>query len=102
MVATTLCYGAEATDRRIEVTEPRQGVHLLIDPETPPSLATVALRATVDPPVEQLVWYVDGQPFETVDHPFTARWPLAPGEHTFEACLPFGGSRSGRVRILVE
>ncbi len=99
---TTARFGMESRVQRIEITEPRQGVHLLIDPETPPSLATVALRATVDPPVEQLVWYVDGQPFATVDHPFTARWPLAPGEHTIEARLPFGGSRSGRVRVLVE
>ncbi len=93
---------ATTTARRIQITEPRQGVHLLIDPETPPALATVALRATVDPPVDQLVWYVDGQPFATVDHPFTARWPLAPGEHTIEARVPFGGGRSGRVRVLVE
>ncbi len=50
----------------------------MIDPETPPALATMALRATVGPPVEQLVWYI------------------------IEARLPLGDARSSRVRVLVE
>ena len=41
-------------------------------------LFTLALRATVDPPSEQVVWYVDGAPYELVDHPNTARWQLTP------------------------
>jgi len=55
-----------------------------------------------DPPPEQLVWYVDGRPYKTAEYPFSVRWPLAVGEHTFEARVPYTGIRSGRVRVAVE
>ncbi len=47
---------------RISITAPSAGMRVLRDPETPPDRTTLALRAVVDPPVEQLVWYVDGAP----------------------------------------
>jgi penicillin-binding protein 1C len=91
-----------ATDIRISVTSPESGLRVLRDPETPPEQATLALRAVVDPPVPQIVWYVDGRAHEVVDHPYTARWTLVPGEHVIEARLPDRDARSGRVRIHVE
>ncbi len=87
---------------RIEITSPRQGLRLLFDPETPPEMNTLALRAVVDPPPEQVVWYVDGRPFKTAEYPFSIRWPLAVGEHTFQAQMPYAELRSGTVRIMVE
>ena len=60
------------------------------------------LRAVVEPAVEQLVWYVDGRPFRTVDAPFETRWPLEPGEHSFQARLPWGDVRSAAVRVRVD
>lgn len=92
--------GLDGTEVRIVSPEP--GLRLLFDPETPRAQSTLALTAVVEPPVEQLVWYVDGQPFATVDRPYTARWPLAPGEHRIEARVPFGAARSRSVRIVVE
>ncbi len=62
----------------------------------------MALRAVVDPPVEQLVWYVDGAPYQVADYPYTVRWPLAPGEHSFQARLPFAEERSNLVRVTVH
>lgn len=98
-------FGAP-TDRdrapRLSVTSPRAGSRLFRDPETPAGLATLALRVSADPPVPQLVWWVDGRPFATVAPPYSARWPLEPGEHTFEARLPWGGIRSGAIRVVVE
>jgi len=91
---------AEAT--RLSVTSPENGARLLRDPETPADRATLALEALVDPPVPQIVWYVDGQPFQVAGHPYTVRWPLEPGEHTFEARLPHAPVGSGRVRVLVQ
>jgi hypothetical protein len=86
---------------RISVTSPEDGVRLLRDPETPASQATLALRAVVEPPTAQVVWYVDGAPFEVVDYPYAARWPLRPGEHAFQARLARGAA-SGVVRVVVE
>ena len=87
---------------RLWIASPEDGLRVLRDPETPAGQATLALRAVVDPPVPQVVWYVDGQPFQVVDHPYTARWPLRPGEHWIEARLPAVEARSGRIRISVE
>ncbi len=87
---------------RIEITSPEAGLRLLLDPESPPSQNTLALRAVVEPAVAQLVWYVDGRPFRTVDAPFELRWPLTAGEHTFQARIPFTAARSRAVTVLVE
>ena len=74
---------------------------MLRDPETPAGLATLALRADVDPPAEQVLWYVDGAPYKVSDYPYTARWPLTPGTHTFQARVPFTDTRSNVVQAQV-
>ncbi len=86
---------------KIGITSPASGLRILRDPETPRDRATLALRVTVDPPSEQVVWYVNGAPFQVVDYPYVARWPLSPGEHTFQARRPFRdvAARVGRVRV---
>lgn len=86
----------------LRITSPRAGLRLLRDPETPPEMATLALSVVVDPPREQVLWVVDGSPFQLVDYPFSARWPLSRGEHVFEARLPLEPGRSEVVRVTVE
>lgn len=97
--AMRMLAGAEP---RVEVISPEPGSRLLRDPETPAHLRTVALRAVVDPPAPQLVWYLDGRPLATVESPYELRWPLVPGEHVFQARVPFTGARSRLVRVTVE
>ena len=87
---------------RLSVTSPENGLRVLRDPETPPEQSTLALRAVVDPPSLQVVWYVDGRPFEVVDYPYTARWDLVPGDHVFQARLAGAGAASASVRITVQ
>ena len=95
---------------RLGIASPVQGLHVLIDPETPASLSTLELRAEVDPgqghgalPREvELLWIVDGEPFDLVTHPESARWPLRPGEHTIRVEIPSVGLRSGTVTVRVE
>ncbi len=86
---------------RLRITSPESGARLMRDPETPADLNTVALRAVVDPPANEVVWYVDGLPFVTAPYPYTTRWRLQPGEHTFQVRLPFAGgvSRPGRITV---
>lgn len=90
------------SERRLRVSSPTDLVHVLSDPETPPARRTLALEVEVDPPSEQVLWYVDGQPYELADYPYSLRWPLAPGEHTFEARVPFRDERSQTVRVRVD
>ena len=95
---------ARLADRpaRVRVTSPEPGARLLVDPDTPAALATVALEAVVEPVVPQVVWVVDGVPFAVADYPYTTRWPLRPGEHTFQARAPWAGADSRVVRVTVR
>ena len=56
----------------------------------------------VDPPVDEVLWVVDGVPFAVVAAPYATRWPLSPGEHTFEARLPWRPERSGSATVLAH
>lgn len=83
-----------------ELLRPRNGVRVIRDPETPASASTLALVAEVDPRLGEVVFYVDGVPFATSAAPYAVRWPLAVGDHVFEARA--GGLRSRAVRVLVD
>jgi penicillin-binding protein 1C len=87
---------------RLRVTSPEAGARLMRDPDTPPTLATVALQAVADPAANQLLWVVDGRPYAVVDYPSPARWPLAPGEHTFQARVPYTDIASAPVHVTVR
>ncbi len=93
---------APAVRDELRIVSPRQGQRLLLDPETPAGMATLALAVEVDPEPLQVLWLVDGRPYKLEDYPFTVRWPLQPGEHTFQAQIPGSGRKSGVVRVLVE
>ncbi len=86
--------------QRPRVLRPAPGTRVMRDPEAPAYASTMALVAEADPRTEEVVWYVDGVPFATVQRPFTARWPLSSGDHVFEARA--GGVRSRAVRVLVD
>ncbi|MDP2307452.1 MAG: transglycosylase domain-containing protein [Pseudomonadota bacterium] len=86
----------------VRLLAPANGQHVVRDPEAPGGRATLALEASVDPPVAQLLWYVDGEPFAVVDAPYTVRWPLTPGEHHFEARIPFTPIGSREAHIIVQ
>lgn len=86
----------------LHITSPESGARLMRDPETPADLNTVALRAVVEPPVSEIVWYVDGQPLVTAPYPYTARWRLQPGEHSFQARLAYGAFASRVIKVTVD
>ena len=84
---------------QVQITSPRDGLTLLRDPEAPAGMDTLLLQATVDPPVPQVVWYVDGEPVATVHAPYELRWPVQAGEHTFEVRAALQHATSQRIRI---
>jgi penicillin-binding protein 1C len=93
---------AESLTSRVRITTPENGLRVVRDPETPAAEATVALKAVVSPAAREIVWWVDGAPFATVPWPYTARWQVMPGAHTFVARLPFVKLASPPVSIRVE
>ncbi len=91
-----------ARGAELRITSPENGTTLLRDPETPLGLETLALRAVIDPPAAQVVWYVDGRPFEVADRPYATRWPITPGDHVFQVRLPYSTLVSSPVRVRVQ
>jgi penicillin-binding protein 1C len=89
------------TSYRLAVMKPRAGI-LLKDPEAPVAFQTIPLEASVSPPAPQVIWYVDGKPYKVVDYPYTARWPMVEGTHTFQVRLPFAPLSSELTRITVK
>ncbi len=86
----------------ISITEPGEGLRFIINPAQDREFQTIALKAVIDPPVDQVVWYVDGRPWQVASHPYTIRWPLAEGNHTFQVKVAHSPLESQVIHITVE
>jgi penicillin-binding protein 1C len=87
---------------RLRVSSPEPGAVLLADPEVPPGSATIALQAEADPAAPELIWYVDGRPWRIAGQPYSVRWPIVPGAHTFQVRIPGQEAASPTVRVSVR
>lgn len=87
---------------RVTITAPENDLRLLRDPETPVENSTLALKVNVNSPVPQLLWYVDQQPFQLVDYPYSVRWTARPGEHIFQVRVPNSTVASAPIRVVVQ
>src|SRR5262249_36033414 len=87
---------------RLTVVAPENNTHLWRNPDTPAQLNRIALKAVVDPPVPQIVWYVDGEPYAVADPDKPVYWPIQPGAHRFQLRLPLRSGASRMVHIVVD
>lgn len=96
--------GAEnaASDVRLYVAAPENNSRIWINPETPPHLNRMALKATVEPRVPQVMWVVDGEPFALADPDDTVWWPMHKGVHRIQLRLPLRDGASRTIRVVVE
>ena len=85
----------------IAVEEPVDGSVFRFHPDTPRQLQSIALRVSVTPVVPEIIWYVDGEPFQKVPYPYTARWHLRAGSHALQARFPHADIQSGIITITV-
>ena len=87
---------------RLSVVTPEAGSRIWHNPESPPAVDRLVLRAKATPHVPQVVWYVDGEPFALSDPDAPVAWPLRSGEHRFQIGLPLRPERSRSVKLVVE
>jgi len=87
---------------RLIVSTPENNSRIWTNPEQPPSLNRLALKARVEPRVEQIVWYVDGEPFAIADPDKPVYWPMKPGAHRIQARLPLQSGASKAVHVTIE
>jgi membrane carboxypeptidase/penicillin-binding protein PbpC len=84
---------------KLHITAPLNHSLYFLNPDTPPGLAVLALRAAGAPEVD---WYVDGQLFGSAAAGETVQWPAAAGRHVFEAVNPFTQVKSRPVEVYVQ
>ena len=85
----------------IAIEEPIDGSVFRFHPDTPQQLQSIALRANVTPAVPEIIWYVDGEPFQKVPYPYTTRWHLRAGSHVLQARFPHANIQSGVITITI-
>ena len=85
----------------IAIKEPIDGSVFRFHPDTPRQLQSIALRANVTPTVPEIIWYVDGEPFQKVSYPYTTRWQLRAGSHALQARFPHADIQSGVITITI-
>lgn len=86
----------------LRIVAPSNGQKLLRDSSLPAAHNTIALQIEVAPPLRELLWLVDGKPYQLAPYPYTVRWPLQVGDHVIQARAPFSPEMSAPVRIRVE
>jgi hypothetical protein len=84
------------------ISSPVHGAHLFLDPATPERFQTLALRVEVEPSISGVIWKVDGKTFAEVSYPYSTRWPMKPGRHSFQVFFPHAHIQSSIVEINVE
>ena len=85
----------------IAIEAPVNGSVFRFHLDTPQQLQSIALRANVTPAVPEIIWYVDGEPFQKVSYPYTTRWHLRAGSHAVQARFPHADIQSGIITITV-
>ena len=86
----------------LSIVQPDPDTHVWRNPEAPPALNRLVLRATTEPPVPQIVWLVDGKPFATAAPDAPLLWPMTPGRHKFQVRMPLQGEVSRPIAVVVE
>ncbi len=90
-----------ATKASLQITYPKDGSVLAINPDNPPARNMLMLQGHVEPDVEQVVWYMDGEPHALEAPPYATAWRLERGLHTFQLRLPYQEAASDPIRVPV-
>jgi penicillin-binding protein 1C len=98
--AQTVPNGAPAT--RLSIIQPDPDAHVWRNPDTPPALSRLVLRASVEPKAAQIVWLLDGKPIAVTASEAPLYWVMIPGRHRFQIRLPLQADASKAVSVVVE
>ena len=66
------------------------------------SRGTKVVKVIVSDGIDTVEWLIDGKLFEKVQSPFTARWPLVPGQHRFSIRTHLGVRSLESVPIRIK
>jgi penicillin-binding protein 1C len=87
---------------RLAIVQPDPDSHVWRNPESPPALNRLVLRANAASQIRQIVWLVDGQPVAVAPPDAPLYWTMVPGRHRFQVRLPLQEDASRPVTVVVE
>jgi penicillin-binding protein 1C len=93
---------AVTTAAHLAIVQPDPDSHVWRNPESPPGLNRLVLRATAGKDVQQIVWLVDGRPVAVSAPDAPLYWTMVPGRHRFQVRLPLQEEVSRAVAVVVE
>ena len=99
---TTTQVSNPGDDIKINILSPRDNSRVTKLPEVPDNANSLAFHVELSQAVDQVLWYVDNQPYKTIGFPYTLRWMLEAGEHRFQAELPYYDVKSEIVKVIVD
>jgi penicillin-binding protein 1C len=91
-----------ALETRLSIIQPDPNTHVWRNPNTPPALNRLVLRASVEPKAAQIVWLLDGKPIGVAAPDAPLYWTMTPGRHRFQIRLPLQADASKVVSVAVE
>jgi penicillin-binding protein 1C len=96
-----LCPGARrpVEDFNIDIIWPRSGARFFISPEMPENQSFLPINCVVEPDVEDLLWFVNGEEHSITSPPHTLRFPMKSGRYEFQTAIPGTPVRSRVVRV---
>ncbi|MBT7445857.1 MAG: glycosyl transferase [Methylococcales bacterium] len=86
----------------IKITSPIDNSRLFLSPDTPAEQQTISLRLHTSEVVKQILWSIDGKPYQLTKDPHQTRWVLQPGIHTITATIPFTEVQAKSIKIHVK
>jgi penicillin-binding protein 1C len=89
-------------ETRLSIVQPDPDTHVWRNPDTPPALDRLVLKASVEPKAPQIVWLLDGKPIAVTASDAPLYWTMTPGRHRFQIRLPLQPDASKVVSVVVE
>ncbi|HEV2678788.1 MAG TPA: transglycosylase domain-containing protein [Aliidongia sp.] len=87
---------------RLRIVSPLNHSSFIRNPEAPRGSTFLPLRLSAESGDVQIVWYVDGQPFQVAMASETVQWPIQPGRHQFEARPAYDPGGSSRIEVVIR
>jgi penicillin-binding protein 1C len=93
---------AVSEDPPLVIATPEHGAHIWVNRDLPSGLNLLALKLKAPTSGRQIVWHIDGAPYQTAAADETVFWPMQPGVHRFEARPALWPGASRPVKVTIE
>jgi len=93
---------SEVKNISLDIVSPKDGARFIRNPEMPQQASSIELNVSLNQTIPQVVWYVNNEPYQISDYPYSARMKLEVGGYVIQARVPFTDEASESVRVYVE